>query len=388
MVLHIFHGADDWPNHNWWSGRATRNTTAVNDGFHWFAWDQEISNENVLYERTSWQVHPAKYADVNAPNTPTQPYYALRQGSPEFRLRFADRVHRHLFNSGALTTASAKARWDARVGEIDNAIVAESARWGDHRENLVNSGQPYRREVEWLGHLAWMNANYWPQINGVALQRFRGAGLYPSLQAPAINQFGGWYLPGFSASLSHPNGTGIIKYTLDGTDPRLWGGSQNPAALTYSAPIALTGTQTVKARVLNGTVWSALLETTFIPHPDRDGDGLPNDWELNNALNPDDNADAALDADDDGSRNAAEYAADTNPRDGASTFTAAAFSDASGLHIQFLSKANRRYRLEASDDLAVWTTVRSRNPRAADEPVDWLIVPAEVRGCFRVVAEP
>ena len=28
MILHIFHGADDWPNHNWWAGRATRNTTA------------------------------------------------------------------------------------------------------------------------------------------------------------------------------------------------------------------------------------------------------------------------------------------------------------------------------------------------------------------------
>jgi len=388
MVLHIFHGADDWPNHNWWSGRATRNTTAVNDGFHWFSWDQEISCVNVLYERTSWQSYPAMRTDVSAANTPAQPYYALRQGSPEFRLQFADRVHRHLFNNGALTTTAAKARWDARVAEIDKAIVAESARWGDHQPNLVNPGQPYRRQVEWLGHLNWLAANYWPQINGVTLQRFRSANLYPSLNAPAINQFGGWYLPGFTAALSHSNGAGVIKYTLDGTDPRRLGGAQNPAALTYSAPIELTGTPTVKARVLNGTVWSALLETTFIPHPDRDGDGLPNDWELNNSLNPDDHADAAQDTDRDGSSNAAEYAADTNPQDGASTFTATSRTDAAGLHIQFTAKANRRYRLEASDNLTVWTTVRSRNPRTADEAVDWLIVPGELRRCYRVVAGP
>ena len=386
MILHIFHGADDWPNHNWWAGRATLNTTAVNDGFHFFAWDQEISSENVIYERSSWQSYPSLYADANAASTPTQPYYALRTGSADFRMKFADRVHRHLFNAGALTTTAATARWNARVAEIDKAIVAESARWGDYQPNLSNAGQPYRREVEWLNHLAWMAANYWPQINATALQRYRDAGLYPALSAPAINQFGGWYLPGFTASLSHTNGAGIIKYTLDGTDPRLPGGAQNPAALTYAAAVALSGTQTVKARVLNGTTWSALLETTFLPHPDRDGDGIPNDWELAHALNPDNAADALLDSDNDGFSNTAEYAADTDPRDGTSTFTATALKDAAGLHIQFTAKANRRYRLEVSDALTAWTTIKSRKPSASDTAVDWLLTPAEGRRFYRVVA--
>lgn len=382
MILHIFHGADDWPNHNWWAGRATRNTTAINDGFHFFAWDQEISCVNVLYERSSWQSFPAKYADANAGNTMTQPYYALRTGSPEFRLRFADRVHRHLFNAGALTTAAATARWNARAAEIDKAIVAESARWGDYQPNLVNPGQPYRRQVEWLGHLAWMATNYWPQINGVALQRFKDASLYPALNAPAINQFGGYYMPGFTAALSHTNGAGIMKYTLDGSDPRV------ATAQTYSAPLAITGTQTLKARVLNGTTWSAMLETTFLPHPDRDADGIPNDWELAHGLNPDLAADAVQDSDKDGTTNAAEYAADTDPQDGASTFTAASVTLADGLHIQFTAKANRRYRLEASDALTGWTILRDRNPRTTDTAVDWLIPTPELRRYFRVVAEP
>jgi hypothetical protein len=109
MVLHIFHGADDWPNHNWWSGAASRSSSPLlNRGFQWFAWDQEISNVSTLYERSAWQSPPLKYADVSAANSPAAPYYALRQGSPAFRLRFADRVHRHLFNAGALTTSAAK----------------------------------------------------------------------------------------------------------------------------------------------------------------------------------------------------------------------------------------------------------------------------------------
>ncbi|HEX2750714.1 MAG TPA: chitobiase/beta-hexosaminidase C-terminal domain-containing protein [Verrucomicrobiales bacterium] len=388
MLLHVFCGADDWPNHNWWAGRATRNTTAVNDGFHFFAWDQEISNENVIYERTSWQTNPAKYADVNAGNTPTQTYYALRQGSPEFRMKFADRVHRHLFNAGALTTTEALARWNARVTEIDHAIVAESARWGDYQPNLINPGQPYRRQVEWQQHLAWMAANYWPQINATALARFRNANLYPSVNAPAINPFGGYYLPGFAATLTNSNAGGAIFYTLDGSDPRLSGGATNPAALTYSTPVTMTGPTTVKARVLLSGTWSALLETVFTPDPDRDHDGIPNDWETQFGLNPDAAGDAAQDTDSDGSSNLAEYAAGTDPRDGSSVFTATSLTDTGGLHIRFTARPGRRYRLEASDSLSTWTILKSRAAVATDEEVDWVISPQESRRYYHVVAEP
>ena len=45
--------------------------------------------------------------------------------------RFGDRLHKHLFNGGALTPAMAGAIWDARAAELRPAIVAESARWGD-----------------------------------------------------------------------------------------------------------------------------------------------------------------------------------------------------------------------------------------------------------------
>src|SRR4051812_49342349 len=40
MILHIFIGADDWPDHNWW---VARRRGAESTGFKFFAWDQEIS---------------------------------------------------------------------------------------------------------------------------------------------------------------------------------------------------------------------------------------------------------------------------------------------------------------------------------------------------------
>ena len=49
----------------------------------------------------------------------------------EYRIRFADHVHRLLYNDGPLTPENAAALWMNRAEQLDLAIVAESARWGD-----------------------------------------------------------------------------------------------------------------------------------------------------------------------------------------------------------------------------------------------------------------
>jgi hypothetical protein len=41
--------------------------------------------------------------------------------SPEYRLAFADRVQKHFFNDGALTSAAVAARWMKRAAEVDQA---------------------------------------------------------------------------------------------------------------------------------------------------------------------------------------------------------------------------------------------------------------------------
>ncbi len=62
-------------------------------------------------------------------------WQALRK-SPEFMTIFADRVFKHCFHGGALTDQESIARWRALNGFIEDAVVAELARWGDARKVL------------------------------------------------------------------------------------------------------------------------------------------------------------------------------------------------------------------------------------------------------------
>jgi hypothetical protein len=108
--------------------------------------------------------------------------------------------------------------------------------------------------------------NFFSQRHAIVLQQLRNAGLYPALDAPVFNQHGGSVSNGFNLAITNPNaGNGTILYTLDGSDPRLIGGATSPVALTYASPVALNRTTTVRARIRNGSDWSALVEARFIP---------------------------------------------------------------------------------------------------------------------------
>lgn len=255
MVLHIAIGADDWPNHNWWGARRRG---AGSEGFRFFPWDQEISINSLQRTQTSWG---GRYEDVDVGGTPTYLYARLRANA-NFRLRFADHVHRHFFNGGALSPAANDARWQKRVTELDQAIVAESARWGDFQR-----GTPYRRETEWLANNRWMHDQFWPKNHDIALGRFRRAGLYPTVTAPTFSQHGGVIAAGAQISVTAPTGT--VYCTLDGTDPRWPNGTVSPSALSDSVVrtnvvLTLPDSRRLKARVLSGTTWSALNEAVFV----------------------------------------------------------------------------------------------------------------------------
>ncbi len=250
MILHIYASADDWPNHNWWGGRRRGDAS---EGFKFFAWDQEITHMSLDYVHSSWG---PRYEEAGAPGSPSF-LYAQMKANPAFKVRFGDRVQKHLFGSGALTPEASAARLERRAAEIDQAIVAESARWGDARRAV-----PFKREVEWLGEIERLTTDYWPKLHPIAVQRFQRVGLYPDVVAPSFSQEGGRIPPGFGLRLSAP--AGKIYYTLDGTDPRTASGAVSPAALTATLdPVGLAGTTRVKARAQVGAKWSALAEAFF-----------------------------------------------------------------------------------------------------------------------------
>jgi hypothetical protein len=97
----------------------------------------------------------------------------------------------------------------------------------------------------------------------------------------------------------------------------------------------------------------------YLPSVDGDGDGLADDWERANGLNPNDRGDALTDNDGDGLSNLFEYLAGTNPRDELDYLSLVAERSALEVVIRFQAVPGRSYTVEFSDDLGSgsWRTL-------------------------------
>ena len=156
---------------------------------------------------------------------------------------------------------------------MDRAVVAESARWGDFRYD-VDPGRwqqsdfdRYTRNDHYLEDQAWILRTYIPRRGSVLLNQLRSRGLYPATSAPRFRQQGGNVALGQALTISNPNPGGTIYYTMDGSDPRAPGAGGNLVsanAIRYTGPPVFTSSALLRARVLNGTEWSALNEASFL----------------------------------------------------------------------------------------------------------------------------
>jgi hypothetical protein len=262
IILNWYAGTEDWPENNWYAG--IRNP----DGqFKLIVWDgQEIFDgggaEIILGQTDNSRLNIVK------------PLFEILIQDPEFQVEFADRMYKHLFNDGALTDAKARDRW-LRINQlIDTAIVGESARWGDVREEL-----PITRD-DWLKARDAVSAQF--EGNAARLIALaRESGYYPDIDPPLFNRPSGPVSPGFNLTMTTPPGH-TIYYTTDGADPIVpKTGELAPTATKYIEPVVLTATTPIKARALAaalpaspgegetadwtgpGQVWSALSEATF-----------------------------------------------------------------------------------------------------------------------------
>lgn len=266
MLCHFFVGAQDWGNNKNWF--AIRPRVAGPDGrFRYLPWDGENTMLNENINRV-----PNGGGGTDVPSG----LFTMLDDNAQFRLDFADRVHQHMIApQGALTVAAASSRWQSWQTQLDNAIVAESSRWGDYRHDVhqYQNGEfvVYTRENQWVAEHDRILNSYLPNRHGIVLNQFRSAGLYPALEAPEYRENtvagsiigSGAVAAGYVVALLNP-GSGTIYYTTNGSDPRVYYSGEVAAfALAYSAPVTLNASVTLKARVRNGTTWSALNEATF-----------------------------------------------------------------------------------------------------------------------------
>lgn len=260
MIVNFYAGNTDWAHQNWYAGR--RRIDAA--GYRFFSWDAEHTFKEVGDNVTG----------VSQSGGPGELYANLRQ-SEEFRVLFGDRVHRH-FSEGGIFWVDPEnpavdpdhpernrpgAFYERRIDEIYDAVLLESARWGDARR----PGLPYTRDREFLAEHRRLLEGYFPRRSSIVLAQLRGIGLYPRIEAPRISRPGGDVEAGTTIELSLPEGSeGRILYTLDGSDPRTFGtGEVSPVAREFSGPVPIDSHVALRARTLDGGTWSALAEADY-----------------------------------------------------------------------------------------------------------------------------
>jgi len=232
-LLSWYQGNTDWPQNNWCMARKR----TAGEKFQFFPWD---------LDRTL----------LNATDDPQLTFSAgfnisIVMQNPDFEIIMRDRIYKHFFRDGALTTQKTLERFQYRVTEMRKGVIAETARWGDS-------------QADWLNNVDWYLNDYFPNRSSFVLNELIEEEYYPNFDPPVYSQFGGAVFPGFQLTLLNPNNQGTVYYTTDGTDPRASGGGVSASAQQYTAPFVLPGNVVeVCARVLLNSEWSAACPVLF-----------------------------------------------------------------------------------------------------------------------------
>ena len=248
IILNFYGANQDWDQHNW---AAARDRVSGRKGFNFFAWDSERILEDVK----------SNIVTKNSTGYVTEIFQKLMKNT-EFKMLFADRLHKHLYNNGCLTPDSVIADWEKFAKEIQPAVFAESARWGDYRRDvrLSSTALLYNEDI-WQTEKKRLIEDYFPLRSNILVNQFKAANMYPNIEPPRFNSFGGNVSSGFKLEMAATEGT--IYYCLNG-DPRKIGNSIAADTYPYNSPISISDKLvTVKARAKLGNTWSALTEATF-----------------------------------------------------------------------------------------------------------------------------
>lgn len=255
-------GAADGPQ--WYGGNARNPPGPV----RFFVWDYEDSFTPPGTGRGG-----AGYTWVE-----TNPLWKSIRSHPEFKMELTDRIYKHCFNDGVLTDAANVERWRKLADYIENAIIGESARWGDQgpssRGGPDMSGYtpPLNRDDHWYTArdqvTALLGSNTSKLVAGL-----RSRGFFPSSNARAPLFFDGANHPiqqsrviftnSLALRIARDGNTGTIFWSTNGVDPRADGGVEQGLSGGTGTNLTIRGTTTVLARVRYGSEWSPVHVLTF-----------------------------------------------------------------------------------------------------------------------------
>ena len=171
-------------------------------------------------------------------NGPMRLFGALRrEKDPEYLTLVGDRIHKHFFNGGAMTTERLVSRLQKRIDETKLSFISETARWS------------FRNYSSWERDSNTALTRTLPRVEEAMLRAYERGGLYPDVVAPVFSQHGGTIPESGSIQVT---ADGVIYYTTDGSDPRLPGGAISPSASV------IDGRGELVEFIKQGAVWKYL----------------------------------------------------------------------------------------------------------------------------------
>ncbi len=169
MLLNLYGANGDWDrSSNWYAARRR----AAGGKYRFFVWDGERTLEGVGDNRLT----------DDDDLSPTRLFQQLRTNAA-FRQEFADHARQHLTGEGALTPAKAAGRYLALSRQLEPAMLAEAARWGDYRRDVhpYKEGpyERYTREGHWRTEVRRLLEEYFPQRTAAFWRQLQAVGLAP-----------------------------------------------------------------------------------------------------------------------------------------------------------------------------------------------------------------
>jgi len=189
----------------------------------------------------------------------------------EYRTRFMDRAFELMTRNGALTNDACVNRIELREAQIETAIIAESARWGDTHHS------PAMGKSNWEQEVNVMKSVFCKERTEIVLDQLVAASLYHNTPPPSYEvsdvliEENVYHLNGKEKVEIIGNSTRLVYFTFDGTDPRAIGEGVNPTAFEIAPGenyvFETDKTHIIKARVKLGTRWSPLRELKILAKP-------------------------------------------------------------------------------------------------------------------------
>jgi hypothetical protein len=290
FMLNIFYSGNfDSPLTIWGNNNTPNNFYALKDrnhkreGFIFIIHDAEHTLNYVpgsehpanlgVYENRVDLINQGMSAPSILNFTPQWLHYRLTFNS-EYKQRFMDKAYKYLYNNGLYTPTVAMQNFKNRTDQINMAIIAESARWGD-----INGPNLLTKDDDWIPAVNNTISQFINLRTPIVIDQLESAGLLSNFVPPIVKKDGvalsvqSYNLTSeINITLSNPNTSGIIYYTLDGSDPRITGGQTSSTAVQVDNDVAINIPYPLllKTRILDGSDWSPLRELLFTNKENRD----------------------------------------------------------------------------------------------------------------------